>query len=715
MIDHHLGLFIKHIPMAVAMFDMRLCYMAASDRWYADYQLKAEDIIGRHHYDIFPEVPQRWRDIHARNLRGEHLSCAEDPFPRGDGRIDYIRWENVPWYTPEGAQGGVIMFTEVVTEAVEIRDRLRDSEEAFRLALEAASDGVWDWKIPVNRMTFTPQNWLMLGYDREDWPDMLGSWQGRIHPDDKRSVAQNWQRHLQAGDPFDVTYRIKSGRGDWHWWQSRGQALRDEDGQLIRAIGTNTDITEIIRAKELAEEQAAALLEKNAQLEALRGKEAWAAEHDSLTKIPNRRYLSRNWHILIERARERSGSICMLHIDLDHFKRVNNRLGHGAGDAVLIEAVSRLKGLLQVGVVLARVGGVEFIDVLFADHGGRRAQAMGEAILEAIKQPFSLEGHEFRLGASIGVALSTPEEADRDRLVAEADSAMSAAKRAGRFRICLYDAGHAAHVNRQKQLADDLFRALERDEIEPYFQPKVDAATFEIVGVEALARWRHPGLGLLAPDKFVGLAEDLGLISRVDDIIMRKALRGVFEVEAATGQPCRLGVNVSMRRLDDLALAADLETLAMPKGGLAFEILESVFLDTIDDPLTLNLDRIKACGIDIELDDFGSGHTSIISVVRIKPQRIKVDRLIVQAGFEDRSRMAILRAIIEMARELDIAVIAEGVETQAQALVLRGLGLHELQGYYFGAPMSLGDLKARLTAADGGSGGLPPKEHPGAA
>jgi EAL domain-containing protein (putative c-di-GMP-specific phosphodiesterase class I) len=268
-----------------------------------------------------------------------------------------------------------------------------------------------------------------------------------------------------------------------------------------------------------------------------------------------------------------------------------------------------------------------------------------------------------------------------------ADIALYRAKKRGRCAHEFYSAEVQRQIVRYKAMADGVLAGIGRGEFVPHYQPQISADSSRIVGVEALARWYHPEEGVLGPDHFMQVVDDLGVVATLDRIVLERALEDLGRWRAAGLDIPKLSVNVSARRLNDRDLIASVSQLALPRGVIAFELLESVFLDAPDETISWNIDMLKEMGIEIELDDFGSGHASIISLVKLGPQAIKIDRELVSSITADRTRCGLVRSIIEIGRSLDTRVIAEGVESAAQAQLLHRLGCDALQGYHFGRPM----------------------------
>jgi EAL domain-containing protein (putative c-di-GMP-specific phosphodiesterase class I) len=303
------------------------------------------------------------------------------------------------------------------------------------------------------------------------------------------------------------------------------------------------------------------------------------------------------------------------------------------------------------------------------------------------------QGHFCRFGASIGIASRAGRDVDPQRLLIDADIALYRAKGRGKNRFEFFTEALQAETVNTKRLADEILLGIEQDQFFPYFQPLFDAQSMELVGVEALARWRHPQRGVLPPSDFLRVAEDLNVVTAIDRTILEQAL-GHFArwQEAGLAVPA-VSVNVSFRRLHDQQLLRHLRDLKFTPGTLAFELLESIFLDELDDIVSWNIDQIREMGIDINIDDFGTGHASIISLLRLRPKRFKLDRAFLSDLTTSPAQRRLVRSIIDIGKSLGIKVVSEGVETSEQAAILRELGCDILQGFAFARPMSAADLE----------------------
>ena len=346
---------------------------------------------------------------------------------------------------------------------------------------------------------------------------------------------------------------------------------------------------------------------------------------------------------------------------------------------------------------VARMGGDEFVILIpnFATLG--ELEIVAQHIVRLLKQGVSYGGSLLQTGASIGVAWTN--DGNAAGLLAESDVALYRSKKLGRNRVEFFAPHLKTGLSRDRRIAEHVKIGLERGEFVPFYQLQVDARTQSIVGIEALARWKHPQRGLLAPESFMKVTATLGLIAEFDAAILRAIIRDRQSWEKAGVIVPRIAVNTSAARLSDPTLVDQLKQLNIEPHTLSFELLETVFLDEIEEDVLSNIAALRQMEIDIEVDDFGSGHASIIGLLKLKPKRLKIDQRLVMPIIESREQRSLIRSIVDIAKTLGIGVIAEGVETLAHAKLLRRLGCDTLQGYAIAHPISSADLCIRLAAA----------------
>jgi diguanylate cyclase (GGDEF)-like protein len=432
-----------------------------------------------------------------------------------------------------------------------------------------------------------------------------------------------------------------------------------------------------------------------AQLEAQKAALEAVALHDPLTGLPNRMLFAELTQAAVTQARRDNGRLALLFLDLDRFKAVNDALGHAAGDELLIALALRLKATVRESDVVCRHSGDEFTLLLRDAHSWDEVAATADRLLKAIEEPLALRGQEFGVSASIGIALFPDDAADHDELVRHADAAMYAAKRMGRARHSFFRSEFNSHVQATLQLEKELAAALEHDEFVLHYQPLVAAEGGSVLGCEALIRWQHPVRGMVPPGQFIGAAEQSGFISELGGWTVRAACAQIARWKAEGLPFGTVAVNVSAlefrhhRLVDTLTQA--LADFAVAPHELEIELTESVLMTDTDTTQRI-VERLHGLGLRLVVDDFGTGYSSLSYLKHLRPSKIKIDRSFVRDLPVDDDDRVLVRAIVQLARTLGIAVVAEGVETEAQREFLCGIGCNVLQGYLISRPQPAADF-----------------------
>lgn len=557
------------------------------------------------------------------------------------------------------------------------------------LALDASEVGVWEMDTVTSELVWDERMNELYGLPNDGKPRSYQHWKTALYRADFAQAQTDFTHGIRSGH-YDSVFRVSWPDGTVRTIKAIG-AVYHEASSNPRIVGVNWDITEDVARNEDLRRTKLLTEARNRELEAAKSRIEHNALHDSLTGLPNRRYLD---DILKRNAGQGyagSGSIALLHVDLDRFKQINDTLGHAAGDAMLIHASAVLRANCRATDFVARIGGDEFVVVCPAGDGD--LGLMAERIVSQMRKPVDYEGHQCRFGVSIGIAAEHGPDIDVARLLVNADIALYRAKERGRNRVENFSDALQAEVVHAKRLADEILGGLERNEFVAFYQPQFDAHSYDVVGVEALVRWRHPVLGLRTPDSFLAVAEDLSVVATIDRIVLEQALRDLDRWEAMGLKVPRASVNVSHRRLHDDELIQSLQQHHIRPGRIAFELVESIYLDESDAVIGRNIDQLKQLGIDIEIDDFGTGYASIVSLQKLRPARLKIDRQLVNPILEDKGQRQLLASIVDIGKSMGIEVIAEGVETMAHAAILAELGCDILQGYAFARPMSRNDLE----------------------
>jgi diguanylate cyclase (GGDEF)-like protein/PAS domain S-box-containing protein len=492
------------------------------------------------------------------------------------------------------------------------------------------------------------------------------------------------QEIIRTGQPLvNVEEKETLANGKFRWVSTTKLPLRDRQGSIVGTFGISRDITDRKKAEEQLQHQ---------------------AFYDPLTDLPNRAlFLDRLQH-LFHRARRSLGNprFAVLYLDLDRFKTINDSLGHESGDEVLIATARRLERCLRPGDTLARLGGDEFTVLLDDVRSEADATGVAERIHQEVAAPLEVRGAEVFTSVSVGIALSGAGYECPEDMLRDADTAMYRAKAGGRARHQVFSGDMHQRAVSSLRLETDLRRALERQEIVPYYQPIVELDTGAVVGFEALARWRHPTRGMLLPDLFIPVAEEAGLVGEIGAWMLAEACRQAREWQRKHPLWSALGisVNVSGCQLPPGGVAADVERVLGATGldpaCLTLEITESALMHNLS-AATAAMQRLNAMSVGLHLDDFGTGYSSLAYLHSFPVQALKIDRSFVNRLDRAPQQSAIVKAIVSLAHDLGMEVVAEGVETQAQVAALRALRCRRGQGFLFSEALPA-DQAERLLA-----------------
>jgi diguanylate cyclase (GGDEF)-like protein len=569
-----------------------------------------------------------------------------------------------------------------------LRDREHQLEVLSRrlgLALDTSEVGVFEYNIDTDKMVWDDRMNDLYGQPRDGQPRNYQHWKTALHPDDVARAQNEFTEAVRARGRYHSEFRVRAD-GTERVIRAIGTCFRETDGSS-RVVGVNWDVSADVATKEALERAMALTEARNVELVEATERIEHTSLHDALTHLPNRRYLDR---VLQERAAacDSEGGLALLHIDLDRFKQINDTLGHAAGDAMLVHTAKVLRDNVRSDDFVARIGGDEFV-VLSALRNGRRDLArLARRIVDEMRKPMPYNGHDCRCGVSIGVAYQRGPKVDDKRLLIDADIALYRAKRRGRNRHEFFTEALQAEIVSNKAMADDILKGIEEGQFVAWYQPQFDARTLKISGVEALARWEHPTRGVVPPDTFLPIAEELNVVATIDRMILEQTLAWM-QIWRAQGLVIpRASVNVSGRRLREEGLIKSLKKLDIEPGTISFELVESIYLDESDDIVAFNIDQLRELGIDIEIDDFGTGYASIVSLLKLQPRRLKIDRQLLLPVRESEAQRRLIASIVDIGHSLGIGVIAEGVETDDHARIATELECDTLQGYAFSKPLA---------------------------
>jgi diguanylate cyclase (GGDEF)-like protein len=636
---------------------------------------------------FFINIPTRLSNAYGENFplpsgphsaSGPHFDRAAPSFSNAsyseDGYEEYDESDDYDDYETERRED---LYRD--EEEYEEVDETLEDEDRYALGVAAAHQGIWDWNIEYDELYLSPSVDAMLGLATGGLTRTEVGWAERVHPDDFDAYRNALRTYLRRGNvAFDIEFRMLHEDSSYVWLQLRATCLPDASGVASRCIGTLADVS---------------------QSRASEDRMLRSASVDPLTGLINR-------PALYERINEalggggggmlRSGRPGLIIIDLDRFKTVNDSLGHSAGDILLQTVAKRLEDVVGHGGLVARLGSDEF--AILTDGSGGSARVVADSALKALALPLELEGYEVFPMASFGLAEAGSQHHKAEDLLKDAETAMFRAKRTGGGCVEVFESHMMQQSVEALSLETDLRRALERRQMEVLFQPIMSLQNESIAGFEALLRWRHPVRGLMTPDQFVAMAEETDMIVPLGRFVLSMASQQLAHWHRVfpVSPPLFVSVNVSSRQLKRPDFADDVrealkEANLMP-GTLKLEVTETLIME---DPHLAErlLGEIKSIGAGIVLDDFGTGFASLSNLQRYPFDTIKVDRSFVSTMNSRPDSHVIVNSIVNLANDLRLTVIAEGLESEDDTFRLRQMGCHFGQGYVFGEPMSAQDAQ----------------------
>jgi diguanylate cyclase (GGDEF)-like protein/PAS domain S-box-containing protein len=554
-------------------------------------------------------------------------------------------------------------------------DLTRMSETRFRSAFDDAPIGIALIELDGRFARVNGSLSATTGYAEHELLEMRIE---DLAPVDDKSHLSDWSQH--AGNEVERRFQRADGSVGWGLW--RHSPVPDESTGLSYFISQCVDISQ----RKLAETEL-----------------AFRAQHDVLTRLPNRSLFVDHLGEAIERRGSAAGEVAVVFVDLDNFKVINDSLGHGAGDRLLTVVADRLAGVVREGDVVARFGGDEFTILLRDVVDEEHALQICERLAAALKPPVVLDGEQRFLTASLGLTVTGPREFTADELLRDADAAMYRAKAQGKARCALFDDTLRSEVVERLDLETGLRHALDRDELRLVYQPEVDLASGRIVAVEALLRWAHPVHGIVSPAKFIPIAEQSGLIVPIGAWVAREACAAAARWRRTpAGENLTVAVNLSPRQLGSVDLLDDISSALVDAGlepsALCLEITETALMADMRSA-TETLHSLKSLGVRLAIDDFGIGYSSLMHLKKLLPvDLLKIDKSFVDGLMDHGADRAIVAAVINLAAALGVDAIAEGVETCEQAAALRSMSCGLAQGYHFARPVAPEEIAALLDA-----------------
>jgi diguanylate cyclase (GGDEF)-like protein/PAS domain S-box-containing protein len=652
-------------------------YLGFNRAWEAFTGLRREDWIGKLPTDLLPRgMAERALAIDEEVLASGQTQVTEVEVVNGRGEIRSVINHIGRFTDTEHRPAGIIGVMTDITDFKQVSRALESSERRFKALTESAMDIVTVLDAEGFIRYQSPSVRHLLGYEPAD---MIGKNQfDLVHRDDAERMRKDFKSLLTTRElEFATEFRVKNAKGEWRVLESIGKNCLD-DPYVMGVIVNTRDITD---------------------RKAIQEKVQHLAYHDALTGLPNRVLMQDRIAQAIVHA-ERAGTRCVvMFIDIDNFKNINDTLGHDAGDELLRQVAARLTASVRAQDTIARQGGDEFIVLLDQLDGHQGATRVAQKILDGLRSAFKVAGADHHVSGSIGIALYPDDGQDPATLLRNADTAMFHGKSLGKNTYQFFTPQMNIAVKRRAAMESSLRAAVKNGDFALAYQPQVDLNTGEIVAVEALVRWISEEGGTMMPGEFIPLAEETGLINDIGHWVLNEACRQAVEWDRAGYPARRMAINLSARQLAEKGFIEQLQkalaSTGLPPQRLELEVTETQVMRQGEGSVLL-LDRIAELGVHLAVDDFGTGYSSLSYLKRLPIGKLKIDQSFVRDITVDPNDTAIVVAIINMAKSLDLDITAEGIETAGQLTLLRAKGCSVGQGFYFSVPATAEELAPML-------------------
>ena len=653
-------LFDEH-PAPLIVYDLNSARIIAANAAFCDaYGYACDELVGLRFGDVC--VPDAEYMLLGSGAEGSDMAVRCRHRRRDGARLDVeVTTRHCMWM----GEPACMALINDVTSRTRIERRLLQSEKRLERVQEIGGVGIFEVDLRTGERYWSRELRRQFGFS-EDGPPPIGAHLdfNIIHPNDRAVVKAAYDEALEQRQTCRVDHRAIQPSGNVVWVQLQADLDFDTDGTPIRALGTTVDITD----RKLAEQQL-----------------GYLAHYDPLTGLANRAHAISRLQTLLRSSKRKHSFPALLFLDIDHFKTVNDTLGHDVGDQLLVEIGRRLREATRDSDCVARMGGDEFVIILTEAASAQAAEQVARRVLQVFETPAAVAGREIFVGCSIGIAHCPPEGIDVEALLSRADMAMYQSKQLGRNCFSIYQDEMLRASIARMEIGADLRRALEQEDFFLVYQPIVNLATQALTGVEALIRWRHTE-GIRMPGQFIHIAEESDLIQLIGDWALREACRQAV----AWDLQAHMSVNVSRRQLMDpqfvervLAIVAETE---MDPNLLQLEITETALVSDIQKTQEA-LTKLRNAGIRIAIDDFGTGYNSLANLRYSIIDTLKIDRSFISDIGASASDVAIAGAVVAAGRSLGVRVVAEGVETEEHCAALARLGCNEAQGYWFSRPV----------------------------
>jgi len=562
---------------------------------------------------------------------------------------------------------------------------LKATNDRLKTAIDGSRDGLWEWNIEKSEVYYSSRLKEMMGYGEDELDNSLKTWANMMYKDDKRKAFQDVKQAITNHTQLYSKHRLNHKDGSFLWVLNKGRASYDNDGKPLLISGFLTDITKEVLAQEEIKRQKGILHHQ--------------AHHDALTGLPNRVLFEDRLEQAIKKAKRSFKKIAVLFIDLDNFKKINDSMGHDIGDEVLVQVATRLQNCIRKSDTLARLGGDEFIIIIDEIKDEDLAIHLAQKLIQSMTKPLCINKQDIYITNSVGVSIFPEDGSNATTLLKNADAAMYKAKDDGKNTYQFYKEEMTEKAFERLLMENSLRQALENEEFVVHYQPQVETKTEKIVGMEALVRWNHPSMGLVPPSKFIPPAEETGLIVKLDRWVMKTAMQQITKWNLENSYQYFVSLNLSVKQIEEEDfinfLQESLKEIKCSPSFIELEITESQIIKDTEKCIQI-LKNVKKLGIRISIDDFGTGYSSLSYLKKFPISKIKIDQSFVRDIPNDEDDVALVKAIISIAENLNLSTIAEGVETNEQREFMLKHGCDKIQGYFYSKPVCAKEMKELL-------------------
>lgn len=662
---------VENSPDIIVRYNHNLKRVYVNAAWERANGISATDVIGKSPLEksvFIAPVAKELEEILREVFESGQNTQIDLSWQDMEGKTVSFNLHAVVEYDQNGNPNGILTVARDITERKRLETQMKKNEESLKEAQKIAKIGSWELEFSTKSLIWSDEMYRILEIEQNNQCPLYAEFLNAVHPEDREITDALYRESVNDKTPYEVQHRVLMSDGRIKYVHERAETYYDTQGNPLRSIGTAQDVTE----QKIAE-----------------NKIAFLAQHDALTGLPNRTVAKDRTEQAIAYAIRNSSKTALLFIDLDEFKSINDSLGHSVGDTMLKIVASRLEECVRATDTISRQGGDEFLVILSDVSTLDDVTSITKKIIQAFEKPFYINSHSLSISASIGIALY-PDCGDTfELLLKNADTAMYKAKEAGKNTHCFYSHEMNHNLLGQCKIQNDLKIALKNNEFILHYQPQIDLAEGCISGAEALIRWQHPQLGMILPMSFISIAESSGLIVQIGEWVITEACRQAV-LWHNEGIKITIAVNISAVQFKrgnlETVVKQALDSSGLNPRFLELELTESILINDIENILQ-TVRNLKELGIQLSIDDFGTGYSSLSYLKRFAVDKLKIDQSFIRDILSNQEDAVIVKTIIQMAKNLNLKTIAEGVENEQVLALINSYGCDEVQGYHFAKPM----------------------------